>query len=127
MEKLHELSERERHAAERKLQQLTQRLSITLSELNDERQMGTALRSNQNEWQQRFAKLEAKHVQHRKEKEQEIADLKEQIRDLMFFIDAGRAIADSADKEDIAGGTVTVGPPAGTAESKQRRGRKKKP
>lgn len=117
-----ETSERERQAAERKVGQLSQRLSSAHSELADERQLGAALRANQQEWQQRLSALQDKHQQLRQDRETEVTELKEQIRDLMFYIDAGRAINESTDKDDIAGGTVTVAP----APQAKRRGRKKR-
>lgn len=120
-------TERERQAAERRVSQLSQRLSHAHTELTDERQLGAALRSNQHDWQQKLSKLESRHQQMRLDKDSEIAELKEQIRDLMFYIDAGRAISESADREDIAAGTVTV--PTTTDDphrSKNKKGRKKR-
>lgn len=118
---------RARAAADRRVTQLTHKLSATNSELADERQLGLALRTNQKDWQRKFTTLEQQHKQFREQHDKEIIELREQIRDLMFYIDAGKAIADSADKEEIAGGTVTIGPaqpPEQTARS--RRARKKR-
>lgn len=129
LEAVIEAAEKERQAAERKVAQLSQRLSVAHSELADERQLGTALRANQVDWQQRQTKLETKLLNLRTEKDREIEELRDQIRDLMFYIDAGKKIADSADRDDIAGGTVTVGPPASTEQNdnyKQRRGGRKR-
>lgn len=60
------------------------RLNATIADLNEERQLGKALRKNQEKFQFKIAELDAKYV----EKEKEIVELKEQLRDLMFFIDA---------------------------------------
>lgn len=120
---------RERAAADRRATQLTHKLSVAQKELLDERQLGVALRTNQRDWQRRYSSLEQQHRQLREEHEREVTELREQIRDLMFYIDAGRAIADSADKDEIAAGTVTVGPPQVTASeqsNKSRRARRKR-
>lgn len=55
-----------------------------MADLMEERQLGKALRKNQEKFQQKISEMEAKY----NEKEKEIVDLKEQLRDLMFFIDA---------------------------------------
>lgn len=59
-----------------------------MSELNEEKQLGKALRGNQQQWQAKVTKTEEKYTELKSDKDQEIADLKEQLRDLMFYIDA---------------------------------------
>lgn len=66
------------------------RLTATLNDLNEERQLGKALRNNQQQWQAKLTRLEEKFNELKQTKEKEISDLKEQVRDLMFFIDAQR-------------------------------------
>lgn len=66
------------------------RLTSTLNDLNEERQLGKALRHNQQQWQVKISKLEEKFNDIKAIKEREIGELKEQVRDLMFFIDAQR-------------------------------------
>lgn len=84
-------------------------MTATLNELNEERQLGKALRNNQQQWQSKVAKLEEKLSELITTKDKEILDLKEQIRDLMFYIDAQRVIEKSDEREEIASGTITVG------------------
>ena len=55
-----------------------------MNELSEERQLGKALRNNQQQWQTKVAKLQEENDS----KDKEVAELKEQVRDLMFFIDA---------------------------------------
>nr|CAI5841998.1 unnamed protein product [Callosobruchus analis] len=100
---------KEKQALEKKLQQHSTKLTTTLNELVEERQLGKALRNNQQQWQGKITKLEESLDELRVTKDKEIADLKEQVRDLMFFIDAQRIIEKSDDKEEIASGTVTIG------------------
>lgn len=98
------------------------RVNTTVSELNEERQLGKALRSNQQQWQNKITKLEEKYHELKQVREKEVADLKEQVRDLMFFIDAQQIIEKSEDKEEIAGGTITVGE---APKTKAKKGKKK--
>lgn len=55
-----------------------------IADLNEERQLGKALRKNQEKFQIRITELDNKYI----EKEKEILELKDQLRDLMFYIDA---------------------------------------
>ncbi|GJQ78114.1 hypothetical protein Trydic_g2452 [Trypoxylus dichotomus] len=113
---------REKQNYEKKITQQTSKISATINELNEERQLGKALRSNQQQWQVKVTKLEEKLAETKTIKDQEIIDLKEQIRDLMFYIDAQRVIEKSDEREEIASGTITVGePPQNTRKSKNRR------
>lgn len=96
------------------------RLSATITELNDERQLGKALRNNQQQWQVKVSKLEEK----LETKDKEVTDLQEQLRDLMFYIDAQSVIEKSDEREEIASGTITVGEaPQNKRKSKNRRKR----
>ncbi|XP_072379020.1 BRCA1-associated protein [Diabrotica undecimpunctata] len=115
---------KEKQALEKKLQQQHSKLTSTLNDLSEERQLGKALRNNQQQWQTKINKLEENFNELRSHKETEITDLKEQVRDLMFFIDAQRVIEKSDEKEDIATGTVTIGEAPET--SKRKKGKKKR-
>lgn len=84
------------------------RLTATVRELNEEKQLGKALRNNQSKWQEKFEKLKSNYEELEKKKESETGELKEQIRDLMFYINAKDVIEKSELKEEIASGTVTV-------------------
>lgn len=85
------------------------RLNTTQAELNEERQLGKALRNNQAQWQARLQATEDKLKQLKLLKQNEIAELKDQLRDVMFYINAQQAIDKSVDKDEILEGTVTVG------------------
>lgn len=93
-----------------RVSQLTQRLSSTLSDLSEERQLGKALRTNQAQWQTRVTSLEQRLDAKTQQSDQEIKDLKEQLRDLMFYLEAQNMIAKSDHREEIATGSITVGP-----------------
>lgn len=110
---------KDKQAADKKISQQSTRLNALNADLNEERQLGKALRKNQEKFQFKIAELDAKYA----EREKEIVELKDQLRDLMFFIDAKEAIEKSENREEIAEGTVTVGEVPQT--SKQRRRKKK--
>ncbi|KAF7268061.1 BRCA1-associated protein [Rhynchophorus ferrugineus] len=123
-EKLHNVT-REKQALEKKLQQQSVKLSTTLHELNEERQLGKALRNNQQQWQTKLNNLEEKFDELKTSKDKEINDLKEQVRDLMFFINAQQVIEKSENKDEIVEGSVTIGEaPPQSSKNKHRRRRK---
>nr|XP_022905932.1 BRCA1-associated protein-like [Onthophagus taurus] len=111
---------KEKGNLEKKISQQASKLTSTLTELNEEKQLGKAMRSNQQQWQSKTAKLEEKLNELKAVKEKEVADLKEQLRDLMFYLDAQSVIEKSEDKDEIASGTITVGE-APEVKSKNRR------
>ncbi|KAL1501743.1 hypothetical protein ABEB36_007017 [Hypothenemus hampei] len=121
--KLHQTN-KEKQSIEKKLQQQNSKLSSALHDLNEEKQLGKALRSNQEQWQSKLASIEERFSELQAKKDKEVAELKEQVRDLMFFINAQQVIEKSADKEEIAQGTVTVG--ESSQSSKGKKGKKKR-
>ena len=44
--------------------------------------------------------------------------MKEQLRDVMFFLEAQKQIENSADREEIAAGRILIGPEAKTSSSR---------
>lgn len=93
---------------EKKVLQLQTKLTAVTKELSEERQVGKALRSNQAEWQVKYQQIEKRYNSGTQEKEAEIAELKEQIRDLMFYMEAQNFIEQSDLKDEIASGSVIV-------------------
>lgn len=73
---------------EKKISQLSQKISKIQSNLTDEKELNKCLRNNQEEWSRRLVETEKSLKEIRNEKDAEINDLKEQIRDLMLFLDA---------------------------------------
>ncbi|XP_035893065.1 BRCA1-associated protein [Anopheles stephensi] len=95
---------KEKNSLERKITQLTSKLSTVLGELAEEKQFGKTLQANQITWQTKFSTLEKQCT----EKEQEIVELKEQVRDLMFYMEAQNTIAGSELKSELVDGTVVL-------------------
>lgn len=53
--------------------------------------------------------------------------MKEQLRDVMFFLEAQKQISESADREEIAQGIVTIGEgPQSSSSKSSRRGKKQR-
>lgn len=115
---------KEKQALEKKLTQQSTKLATVLTELNEERHLGKALRGNQQQWQAKMTKLDEKYATFKEEKEKEIADLRDQLRDLMFYIDAQQTIAKSDNRDEIASGVVTVGE-APTTNKHKSKGKKR--
>nr|CAD7416961.1 unnamed protein product [Timema poppensis] len=116
---------REKQITEKKLQQTSNRLTLVQSELNDERQMSQAFQRNLTVWQTKFKALEDQFQGFKQAKDGELAEVKEQLRDVMFYLEAQKQIAESADRDEIAEGHIVIGEPSKPAsDSKSRRRRK---
>lgn len=105
---------------------LLHRLATCQRELTDERVISQALRSNQSGWETKCQTLNMNFEKYQSEKEAEIADLKDQIRDLMFYMEAQNVISKSELKDEIATSSVTVGPAAEADTSAKKNRRKSK-
>lgn len=114
---------KEKAGLERKVNQLTQRLTGVQNELSEERQLGKALRNNQSQWQSKLNTTEEKLKQLKLTKEAEVADLKDQLHDLMFYINAQSVIDKSEHKDELLDGSVSVGEAAAKTTTKNRRRR----
>ncbi|KAG8268242.1 BRCA1-associated protein [Homalodisca vitripennis] len=115
---------KEKQSMDKKVQQLTARLTQTQNELTEERQMSKALQDNQSAWQKKYTELEEKFSNYKIEKDKEISELKEQLRDIMFYFEAEKQIKASDHKDEIAEGHIVVGETSTTVpKNKQRRRR----
>lgn len=70
--------------------------------------MSKAFQSNQSSWLQKYAELEQHFAAHKSEKEAEIAELKEEVRDLMFYMEAQNTIAKSSIKDEYVDSSVSM-------------------
>lgn len=120
---------KEKNKTESKLNQVTGKLGKLSHDLSEEKQMNECLRKNQDEWQKKLERVEEKLSSACTEKDKEIAELKEELRDLRFFLEAQSQIAQSSMKEEIQGGNVSVGEAAasgGLSAKGQKGGKKRK-
>ncbi|XP_054275302.1 BRCA1-associated protein-like [Macrosteles quadrilineatus] len=107
--------------ADKKIQQLTTRLNQAQNELTEERQMSKAMQANQSAWQKKYSELEDKFNCFKSEKDKEISELKEQLRDIMFYFEAEKQVMASEQKDEIAEGHIVVGEPSSGNRTKHRR------
>uniref|UniRef100_A0A023FHC7 Putative brca1-associated protein n=1 Tax=Amblyomma cajennense TaxID=34607 RepID=A0A023FHC7_AMBCJ len=109
----------------RKSEQLSQQLTKTKAELQEEKEINKCLRENQVAWQSKLKDVETRLLELQETKDKEIKDLQEQIRDLMFYLDAKEKIGSSSAEMQLQlqEGTIVVGNPgpSGTPTQKQRR------
>lgn len=121
---------KERVTLEKKLQQLQAKLAGFNKELSEEKYVADAYRTNQTEWQAKFQVVESKLKDLQTAKDAEILDLKEQLRDLMFYMEAQNTIEKSELKDEISSGSLVVVPgtsdnsPAAKLKAKTKRGKK---
>ncbi|XP_063628697.1 BRCA1-associated protein [Cydia splendana] len=92
---------------ERKLQQVTAKVTSLQSSLAEERGLAAAMAANQAEWQSRAQARED-------EFKTQVTELKEQLRDVMFFVEARGQLerTETASRDEIAEASVSVAPAA---------------
>lgn len=85
-----------------------------------------ALRSNQSGWETKCTQLDEKFNKYQAEKEAEIIDLKDEIRDLMFYMEAQNVVANSNLKDEIDDTSIIISPASTSGASGSKKGRQKK-
>merc|ERR1719350_559132 len=100
---------KEKTQTEKRLNSSSTRVTKLVNELKEEKQMNENLLHNQIAWQKKFSDMEKNMEQMRLEKDKEITDLKEQIRDVMFYLEAQSKVGQSPLREEIQQGEVTIG------------------
>ncbi|XP_015603552.1 BRCA1-associated protein isoform X2 [Cephus cinctus] len=100
---------REKQSLEKRLQNANSKLAQAQAELSEEKELRQALQLNQTSWQTKHKQLQDELCNYKDAKEVELTDLREQIRDLMFFLEAQRLIENSADRDEIAAGRIVLG------------------
>lgn len=88
--------------------------------------MSKAFQSNQSSWLQKYTDLEQNFAAHKAEKASEIAELKEEVRDLMFYMEAQNTIAKSSIKNEYVGSSVSMPSTSEQASAEKPKARKKK-
>ncbi|KAL6262076.1 hypothetical protein P5V15_007172 [Pogonomyrmex californicus] len=112
--------DRDKQTLDKRLQHSTSKLAQIQAELTEEKDLRKALQSNQISWQAKYKKLQDE----LSTKEAEITDLKEQNRDLMFFLDAQKQIDGSINRDEIASGRIVIPPNLKDGKSSSSRGHK---
>lgn len=102
--------------------QLGSKFREALKDLGVERELNKGLLENQNAWKEKVEVLEREKGAQQKE----IVDLKEQLRDMMFYIEATKLIdSESTDnKDEIRDGKIVVGEASTSGKKRAHRARK---
>eukprot|EP01114_Cavostelium_apophysatum_P021035 TRINITY_DN7222_c0_g1_i1.p1 TRINITY_DN7222_c0_g1~~TRINITY_DN7222_c0_g1_i1.p1 ORF type:complete len:518 (+),score=119.39 TRINITY_DN7222_c0_g1_i1:63-1616(+) len=108
--------EKKRH--QKKQQALEKHIKDLQQENGFLQEINNALKANQSEWQQKIKEAEQKVADDSRDKK--IQELEEQIRDLMFFIEAKQKIESNADNDIKDGKIVVTLPPASNNTSTKR-------
>ncbi|CAK8695836.1 unnamed protein product [Clavelina lepadiformis] len=108
------LSQRNKH--------LSTKMGGVLRELQSEQELNKALTRNQEDWKAKVVEME----NCCKKQEDEIKDLKDQLRDVMFYIEARQKIQSETDQvqSEIKDGQVVLGP-SRNSNQKERKTKKK--
>ncbi|CAF0909803.1 unnamed protein product [Brachionus calyciflorus] len=92
---------KEKNALEKKCSTLNTKLTKLQSEFNEEKEMNKCLSSNQEIYQSKLSKMEENLKKLTIEKDAEIQELKSQLRDIMFYLDAQNKISENVSKEEL--------------------------
>lgn len=118
---------REKQVSEKRCNQLAAKVKQLTSDLEEEKEMNSSLRKNQLEWQAKVNDLE----QRLAKKDVEISEIQDQLRDVMFYLDAKNKLesTDEVTQQEIQEGQIVVQPntsaSAGPSGGGSRKGRKK--
>ncbi|CAL8120081.1 unnamed protein product [Orchesella dallaii] len=116
---------KQRDTFEKKLTTVSQKLTKVAAELKEEKDLNRHLQADQVKWSEMTTKLQKDLDALKIEKNTEIQELNEQLRDVMFFIQAQKTIEDSPLREEITEGQVVVNT-SSESPSTSKGGRKKK-
>lgn len=101
------------------------RLSTCQKKLLDEVELNKALLSNHSNCEVKRTAMEQELQKCQREKEAQIADLEDQIRDLMIHMDSQHTVANSLLKDEIVDATISIPQPTEPETSKKSRRKKK--
>ncbi|XP_014278960.1 BRCA1-associated protein [Halyomorpha halys] len=114
---------KEKSNLEKKLQNMSSKLTSAYKQLQEEKELNNAMRTNQTQWQDKYNVLEKEFEKYKSKKEDEVIELKDQLRDVMFFLEAEKVVNSSPHKNELKEGKMEVGKPASNSKS-HRHGRK---
>ncbi|KAL5478196.1 hypothetical protein EMCRGX_G025092 [Ephydatia muelleri] len=102
-------------------EQLQEKLTKLSLELNEEKELNRCLLDNQKSWKDRVTGLESRLEDVVKQKDTEIQDLKDQVRDLMFYLETQKKIEDSPDGARQEGQLIVTQSPQQKATPSRRK------
>lgn len=115
---------RDKQQMEKKISHLSDKLNKTVSNFAEEQELNKSLRQNQEEWQRKLVEIEKS----KEQKDSELKDLQEQLRDLMFFLEAKDKLKNvtEASKEEIESGHIYIQPSTSSPSVKSNRSKFRK-
>eukprot|EP00798_Chlamydomonas_sp_ICE-L_P022003 gene22003-29061_t len=113
--------DQKRTTAEKTLADTSAALAQARKETSFLKSLGDSLLANQKDFQEQLKVVRAESAA----KGETIKDLQEQVRDLMVYIEAGRAIAGGSDVSEIRDATILPMPEEKAETSKKTRKKKK--
>lgn len=120
---------KDRQTTEKKITQLNQKLTKVQAELIEERELNKALRENQDQWQKKFVENEKTSAEYKTKTEVEINELKEQLRDIMFYLEAKEKLGQVDDgavtQEELHNSQVVIqqSPGCSNGKTKHKKGK----
>merc|ERR1719189_1135439 len=112
---------KEKTKSEKKVVDLQTKLNKSTRQLEEEKHMNKSLCQNQAEWQAKVEKSQKKMEDTQIQKDKEIKELQEQVRDLMFYMEAQQKIAGSPLCQEIQDGDLVIaesGEPSASSDSR---------
>ncbi|CAK9830807.1 BRCA1-associated protein [Anthophora retusa] len=108
---------REKQNVDKRLQQVSNKLVQVQAELTEEKELRKALELNQASWQDKYKALQDKMTEYQRTKQEEVTNLKEQVQDLMFYLEAQKKVENSELREEIASGRIVIPETSTTAKN----------
>uniref|UniRef100_A0A1I8F5P7 RING-type domain-containing protein n=1 Tax=Macrostomum lignano TaxID=282301 RepID=A0A1I8F5P7_9PLAT len=103
-----EEARRERAALDKRLGQTNSRLQKLQKELDEERGFNSGMLANQRDLQERLQAEEARRVAELRKKEEELEQLREEMRDLYAHLEAGQQLAGQLTQDEAVGSQLVV-------------------
>jgi len=107
--------EREKKKLQKRTSELEKKIQESTEEASFLKEINAAMHANQEEWHKKIKAAEDKTKE--SEKDKVIQDLQEQVRDLMLYIEAQKAIANMENSEIKDGSVVVVPSPTSNLTS----------
>ncbi|EDW83797.1 uncharacterized protein Dwil_GK13486 [Drosophila willistoni] len=122
LQQQHQGMQKEKQNLERKLTQHSAKLKEVQKQLVEERELSKAFQNNQISWHGKYKALELQYNEFKSNHDKEVTELKEQVRDVMFFLDNQEKMANS----ELAGASITGVSEKEKTETNGRRGNRRK-
>lgn len=117
---------KDKQVLEKRCTLLHSKLNKIQDELNEEKELNRCLTSNQIVYQAKLNELEEKLKKSNEEKNYEIEELQSQLRDIMFYLDAQKKLADNITTEEVQESQMIIQQNELNNKSKPNERRKKK-